>query len=117
MNPYTSMTKEELSLLLFLETRAVDQGGLVNPAQMNANDFAIVERWEQTGFLKFGRLTRESIRRLSGSTHWVELSDDAWRIAHEERRARYVRVHTKRTWQTTDEKRAADATQPEEVEA
>ena len=101
-----TMSKEELSLLLFLETRAVDNGGLVATPHMNAADFDIIERWKQIGFIKFGRLTRESINNLRGSTHWVELSDDAWRLAHEERRARYARIHAKRAWQTTDEKRA-----------
>lgn len=101
----TDMTKGERSLLLYLETRAVDHGGLVDTLRMNTDDFAIVERWREIGFIEFGRLTRESIERLRVSTHWVILSDDAWKTAHEERRARCERIYGSRNWETTEEKR------------
>jgi hypothetical protein len=99
------MTKDERSLLLYLETRAVDRGGLVQTPQMNADDFAILETWKASGFVEFGRLTRASIEKLRGSTHWVRLSEEAWKLAHEERRARCERLYTSKTWETTDEKR------------
>lgn len=111
------MTKEERSLLLYLETRAVDHGGLVTTPQMNADDFAILDRWNESGFMEFGRLTRASIEKLCGSTHWVRLSETAWKLAHEERRARCERIYGSRNWETTEEKRLGQndrtlATQP-----
>lgn len=99
------MTKDERSLLLYLETRAVDHGGLVTTPQMNADDFAIVERWKASGFLEFERLTWASIQKLRGSTHWVRLSEAAWNLAHEERRARHERLYASKNWETTEEKR------------
>lgn len=99
------MTKDERSLLLYLETRAVDHGGLVTTPQMNADDFAILDRWKESGFMQFGRLTVASIEKLRGATHWVRLSEAAWKLAHEARRARCERVYGSRTWETTEEKR------------
>ena len=102
----TEMSRDERSLLLYLETRAVDHGGLVTTPQMNATDFENVEKWKAVGFIEFGRLTHESIEKLRGSTHWVKLSEKAWLFAHQERRNRYERVNGSRTWQTTEEKRS-----------
>lgn len=99
------MTKAERSLLLYLETRAVDHGGIVTTPQLNDDDFAVVERWKENGFVEFERLTRASIEKLRGSTHWVRLSESAWRIAHEERRARHERIYGSKNWETTAEKR------------
>jgi hypothetical protein len=99
------MTKGERCLLLYLECRAVDHGGLVTTPQMNADDFAILEQWKAAGFVEFGRLTRASIEKLRGSTHWVRLSESAWKLAHEERRARCERIYSSRNWETTEEKR------------
>ena len=44
------------------------------------------------GFLKFGRIKFHDIDKFTKSTHWVELSDEAWQLAHQERRARYERI-------------------------
>jgi len=108
---FDDMTKEEKSLLLYFECRAVDHGGLVDTRHMNADDMAIAKYWNDVGFVRFGRLTMESIKSFSHLaaqiTHWCELSDNAWSIAHAERRARYHRIHSKRKWKTTKEKRGA----------
>ncbi len=102
----SEMTREERSLLLYLEVRATDHGGLVTTAHMNKDDDTIINKWKENGFIEYGRLTRESIESLRGSTHWVKLSEDAWSLAHQERRARFERIYLKRTWQTTQEKRS-----------
>jgi hypothetical protein len=102
------MSKCEKSLLLYLETRAVDHGGLVCTQHMNSEDMATAKRWSESGFVRFGRLAADCLPgRHGGSTHWCELSDDAWTLAHSERRERYTRINSKRKWLTTDEKRAA----------
>jgi len=68
------------------------------------------KKWNEEGFVGFGRLTVESIRNLidQRQTHWCKLSDDAWIIAWNERKARNLRMTSKRTWQTTAEKRVGD---------
>jgi hypothetical protein len=102
----TEMTKEEKSLLLFLETQAVDYWGKVDIRHMNEDDMNIAERWNKEGFVKFGRICYKDIKPagVKVSTHWVNLSDKAWRAAGDERKARAIRCWNKRTWKTTEEK-------------
>jgi hypothetical protein len=90
-------TREEKSLLLFFETQAVDYGGKLEGVRMNADDFAIAKRWNEAGFVQFGRIAYHDIKRLAGVArdHWCVLSDEAWKLAHEERRARCERVMAK----------------------
>lgn len=88
------MDRDEKSLLLYLETRAVDYGGRVDTLHMNREDMAIAKRWNKDGFLKFGRIKFHDITR-KGTTHWCELSEEAWDLAHQERRARYLRISSK----------------------
>ena len=100
------MNKDERSLLLYLETRAVDYGGLVDTRHMNDDDNKIAEKWNETEFIQYSRITIASLNTLSNKhqTHAVFLSDDAWKLAHEERLARNKRMIEKRTWVTTNEK-------------
>lgn len=50
------MSKDERSLLLFLESCAVDYGGRVNLARMNQEEVDIAGRWNENGFVSFGRI-------------------------------------------------------------
>lgn len=96
---YRNMTKEEKSLLLFLETRAVDYGGRVNTLHMNGEDFDIAKRWDEEGFVGFGRIVARN--HNSDGSHWVKLSDEAWKLAHKERKARAKRMWDNKTWLST----------------
>lgn len=103
------MTKDDRSLLLYLETCAVDHGGSVATVHMNDEDFAIARHWNSEGFVEFGRI-RESdfISRdspISNRTHWCRLSDVAWEMAHRFRRERAERSWDSKRYQTTAEKR------------
>ena len=84
------MSKDERSLLLFLEARAVDHGGAVAGVHMNKADFATVEKWAGRGFVRFTRML-SAYADNSGrapTSHCVELSADAWACAAVERRRR-----------------------------
>lgn len=109
------MTKEEKSLLLYFETRCVDQRGSVHLKHMNEDDMRIAKKWSDSVFVKFGRIASDCLPLPSGATHWCELSDEAWGVVHAERIERYKRSIAKRTWYTTEEKKAARAAEPEEV--
>lgn len=87
-------TREENSLLLYLETQAVDYGGTLESVRMNADDFAILRRWKEAGFVHFGRIAFQDVKKHGGVArdHWVVLSEEAWTMAHTERRARCERV-------------------------
>lgn len=93
MKSLDAMTSDERNLLLYLETRAVDHGGKVDAKHMNKEDMDIVKKWNEEGFIKFGRIRFHSIIE---STHWCELSDEAWTLAHTERKARCIRIMSKR---------------------
>ena len=96
------MTKKELSLLVYLECRAVDYGGRVNIEHMNYDDINIAKEWNETGFINFGRIVAGDHTPVG--TYWVTLSENAWQAVHIERRERFKRIYEKRTWQTTKEK-------------
>lgn len=84
------MTREELSLLRYFECCAVDLNGRVDARRMNEADFEIAESWNESGFVKFGRIVTENHNRQGA--HWCELSEEAWAIAHKERRDKAERM-------------------------
>lgn len=90
-------TNSEKSLLLYFETQAVDYGGKLESVRMNTDDFAIAKRWNEAGFVQFGRIAFHDIKKNAGVArdHWCVLSDEAWKLAHAERRARCERVMAK----------------------
>jgi hypothetical protein len=98
-----TMTKDELRLLLYLETQAVDHGGMVDARRMNAEDVKIAKQWTKAGFIDFGRIASDYCTETM--TFWVCLSSEAWQAAHEGRKAKAARMWLARTWKTTDEKR------------
>lgn len=97
------LSSDERSLLLFLETRAVDHSGRVQTARMNADDVDIAAKWNAEGFVAFGRIRAVDCNEYG--THWCRLSDRAWALAHEERKTRAARTWDKRGWKTTKEAR------------
>lgn len=88
-----NMIKDERSLLLYFETAAVDYGGKIDGRRINDIDYDIAKQWNETGFIRFGRIYSGDIAH--SFTHWCVLSEDAWTEAHRERRARNVRVEDK----------------------
>ena len=106
MKTLNEMTKDEKSLLLFFECRAVDNAGRVKTDHMNDDDRALADRWSVEGFVRWGRIRAADLNEFG--SHWCILSDEAWALAAEERKARAARTWTKRNWRTTEEQRAAD---------
>lgn len=102
------LTRDETSLLLYLETRAVDHGGAVDGARMNENDFAAARRWADEGLIGFGRITMSTIPGRQQSA-WVTLSPEAWRLAHSARRKRASSSLETRRWESTAEARGEAA--------
>jgi hypothetical protein len=96
----TPMTKDERSLLFYLESCAVDQGGKIDCRRMNAEDHLIAEQWRAEGFIEFGRLkmsagTKEFNGKFPQLTHYVKLSDKAWTVIAQERKERAQRNYFK----------------------
>ena len=88
------LTRNELSLLLYFETQAVDYGGKLEAARISPDEISIAKRWNDEGFVLFGRLPFKTVKTVSGvtRTHWCVLSNDAWEMAHKERRIRSKRL-------------------------
>lgn len=97
-----TMSKDERSLLLYLETCMVDNRGRIDQKKLNNEDRHILEIWNDTEFIKFGRIHRDLYMEKMGS-YWIELSNEAWKLAHEERRARSKRLLEQRTWLKSEE--------------
>lgn len=94
-----TMSRDERSLLLFLETRAVDYSGRVNIQHMNPDDLNMAKKWNDSGFIEYGRIVFKHINK--DGNNWVILSDEAWRLAHEARKDRAKRMLIKRNWVST----------------
>ena len=93
----SEMSKDERSLLLFLETCAVDHAGRVNADHTNAEDFEIAERWNKEGFIDFGRIYSKDCNHHG--SNWCKLSEEAFQLAHEERQERAHRMWVAKTWE------------------
>jgi hypothetical protein len=95
------LTKDQKSLLLFLETRQVDYGGRVNATHMNNEDMKIAEKWNEEGFVLFGRIVIRN--HNSDGAHWCKLSNEAFEMAHKLRIERADRMWLNKTWLSTEE--------------
>ena len=99
------MNRDELSLLLYFESCAVDYGGRVNQLRMNAQDFEIAEKWNEDGFIEFGRIKIADHNRDGG--YWVRMTESAWTAAHVERRDRAARMLIQKRYRRTKDKEPA----------
>lgn len=99
------MTRAELNLLLYVETRCVDHAGRLDKAHMNAEDRQILEKWNDEKFIESGRICYDD-----GGGTWARMPEAAINLAHEERKARALRMWSGRTWMTTAEKNSQPTT-------
>lgn len=107
MKKLEDLSKVEKVVLLFLEACAVEYGGTVDTDQMSKYAFLIAEKWNREGFINFGRIAYKDIPDKFSHykfSHFVFLSENAWSLAHQERRERFKRMEAKRKWRTTSEK-------------
>jgi hypothetical protein len=88
------MSKDERSLLLYIESCAVDYAGLVHSLKINEADYTLLKEWDASGFISWSRITFKSLQLLSDKhrTTFVRLSEEAWILAHQERRNRALRM-------------------------
>lgn len=103
----SEMSKDERSLLLFLETCAVDNGGLIDVRHMNDDDFSIADDWQDKGIIEWGRLSFADVEKYgknrSPYSRYVIMSQQAFNLAHQERIERSIRMLKKRTWKKAGE--------------
>lgn len=104
-NNFDRTDANDVSLLLFLEDAAVNKGGRVKSVCMNSLDFDRAMQWNRSGLILFGRIASQDVSK--DGSHWVELTDESWKLAGELRMERGMRLAKRRTFQTTEEKRRA----------
>lgn len=97
------MSKGERSLLLYFEARAVDHRGSIDIRRMNAFDISLAKKWNDSGFVRFGRIAMHDV--VEDKSHWCELSEEAWALAHQERKNRAKRMEKQRKWEKAGETR------------
>ena len=102
-----NFNKMEKSLLLYLESRAVDNAGKIDSRQINEEDRLKIAEWVEDGFIESGRIAYSSISNRNEST-WVKLSNDAHREAARLRKERAARAWEGRRYLTTEERRGID---------
>lgn len=109
------MTKDELSLLLYLESVAVDCSGRITDTRMNEADWKNLKKWTKSGYVASGRIAFESLKLVQRtSTQWVVLSDKAHDDAAVARKARAKRLWADKNYVTTEEKQVETITSYEE---
>ncbi len=89
------MTKDEKSLLLFFETCVVDNTCKIDMRKMNEEDMKIAKKWNDCGFIRFGRLKYIDLKKGSPNTHFVLLSETAFAAASKLRYKRSLRMKTR----------------------
>lgn len=87
-----NMTRDEKSMLLYIETCCVDAGGLLEGRRMNIKDVEALDKLKKAGLLsQAGRIPFVHIDL--GKTHYAELSDMGFALAHELRKERAQAVN------------------------
>jgi len=83
-----TITRDQRSILLYVETCAVDHGGLLEGIRMNADDHTAMAQLQHAGILKHGRVPGRLLGTFQRNvTHWCDLTDAGWELAHQLRRA------------------------------
>jgi len=86
----TEFNHTEQNLLMYFETRIVDNEGKVAGMRMNETDFEIAEKWNEEKLISFERLPFHDINKNNAipNTHQVKFTDEAWKLSHKFRRER-----------------------------
>ena len=64
----SSMNNHEKTLLLFFECAAVDYGGLLQGLRMNTEDHETARRWNDSGFIQYGKIHSNDIKPLASTS-------------------------------------------------
>jgi hypothetical protein len=93
------MTKDERTCLLYLETCAVDYGGLVQGARMNKADHEACARFAELGLATIYRVPSRLFTTQSGqvNNHFVMMTEAGFALAHQLRRQRADRLQKQGT--------------------
>lgn len=90
-----TMTHDERSCLLYLETVAVDYDGLAEAIRMNQADMEACKKFVELELIEFGRIPMKLLGQFRSGvrnvTHWVTFKPAGWALAHQLRIERAAR--------------------------
>jgi hypothetical protein len=75
----TEWTRKQLSVLVYVETRVVDQCGKIDHRHINDEEIGFLDKLEDAGLL---------VNHGTGINRVYSLTDEGWRVAGLERRRR-----------------------------
>lgn len=88
-----ALTRAHKSVLLYIESCLVDYGGLLDSDRMNKADHDSIAELEAAGFVVVKRVPAKLLGKFIGRkvTHYAELTETGWALAHEQRKERAQR--------------------------
>lgn len=86
-----TLNRQEARLLVYLESRAVDYGGIVDTSRMDEDEKVLAAKWNSEGFIWYGEKKVHGGKR--GFNHWVVLTEEAWAVSAADRQAIAKRNH------------------------
>jgi len=96
------LTPAECALLLYLEEQAVNCGGAIEGELLSNADLETAGRWENEGFIMFGKAAPRLDGRCPEITHWCKLSGEAFRLASELRSYRAAELDGRTPWRRNE---------------
>jgi hypothetical protein len=92
-----TVTRDQRSALLYVESCAVEYGGLLEGIRMNEADHKALTELSDAGFLTYGRIPGKMLGTFQrGVTHWCDLTETGWALAQQLRRARAAKPNASR---------------------
>lgn len=92
-----TITRAQRSALLYAESCAVDDGGLLEGIRLNKDDHAALDELQQAGILTWGRTPGRLLGKFTRNvTHWCDLTEAGWTLASQLRRARAAKPNASR---------------------
>lgn len=90
----TDLSREEQSLLLYLETCVVDNSCFIDTRYINEEDLEILKKFQDNDLIKFGRYSKKDVvTEMYSLGYWVYLSNEAFALAHQLRKERALRAY------------------------
>lgn len=82
-----NLSDDQRRLLLYVESCCVEHGGLMESQRLNHGDHGPLDQLEGSCILTWGRIPSRLLGQFQRNvTHWCDLTDAGWALAHQLRR-------------------------------
>jgi len=103
------LSKQERKILLYIEDCLVNKLGRLEGRRMNKEDIIAIDSLVKKGIVAhFGRLAWKVVeywanKGMDRPTHYVRLTDEGWKVAHQLRREKSERLISKENARLVEE--------------